>query len=197
MKVYCLASLAAAALLALLALLAFNVQAWAQEDEVAIAETVSIEDLINNMAEYDGQEVVIEGEAIGDVMRRGSHAWITVNDDAYSERSIEEGAGFAGYSNIGIGVWLEAGEAEPIRHLGSYKTRGDMVKVYGTFHRACAEHGEGTDIHATRLMVVESGHEIRHPFDWSKLLLVLILSMACAALWLLRLRNIRKARAED
>lgn len=152
-------------------------------------DTVPIEKLIDNMKKFDGETVVIEGEVIGDCMVRGDYAWITVNDDAYSRKSIEEGGKPAGISNIGIGVWIPKGETKPIEFFGDYKTKGDIVKVVGTFHMADSAHGGDTDVHATHLEVVKSGYRFHHPFQYWKLLIVLILLVLIAILWARRPRK--------
>jgi len=146
------------------------------------ADEVTTEELINNMPAYDGKEVTITGEAIGDVMIRDDSGWVTVNDDIYATRSIEEGGELSGYSNIGIAIWAPKGELDQINILGGYKNKGDRVRVTGTFNRACPEHGGDTDIHATSVEVLESGHPISHPFAWWKLVLVLVLAAAVLAL---------------
>lgn len=165
-----------AALFLCMVMLTVSVGVWScLAQEGVEAEKVSVNDLINRIDHYDGRRVIIEGEAIGDLMRRGGYSWITVNDDAYSEKCIEEGGDFAGYSNIGIGVWVESGQAEAIRHLESYKTKGDRVRVNGVFHRVCAEQGGDTDIHAESLLVLQEGHEIEHPLNHLRLLVLLVM----------------------
>jgi hypothetical protein len=160
---------------------------------VSEGEQVSIKDLVNNMADFDGKLVTIEGEVVGDILNRGEYAWITVNDDPYSVKSLEEGGDFAGISNVGIGVWIPREEAQKLSYLGGYKNKGDQVRIKGTFHRACHEHGGDTDIHASFLEVVERGHPISHPFQYGKLLVVVILSMVIVILWYVRRQKIRMA----
>lgn len=152
-------------------------------------DTVPIEELIDNMKKFDGETVIIEGEVVGDCMVRGDYAWITVNDDAYSRKSIEEGGKRVGISNIGIGVWIPKGETRSIEFLGSYKTKGDIVRVVGTFHMADSEHGGDTDIHATHLEVVKSGYRFHPPFQYWKLLIVLGLGVLIVVLWSRRPRK--------
>ncbi|MDI7253376.1 MAG: hypothetical protein QME89_12595, partial [Actinomycetota bacterium] len=153
---------------------------------------VTVQELVERAEEYDGQEVVIEGEAVGDVMIRGEEAWITVNDDPYSRRSLEEGGEFAGLSNCGIGVVLPRKEAEKVKVLGSYKHHGDRVRVRGIFHRADPSHGGDTVIEGRFLEVVEPGYPIKHPFSYGKL--AVGLSLALVALFLgSRLRKKKEA----
>ncbi len=143
---------------------------------------VTVQELVEKAQEYDGREVVVEGEVVGDVMMRGEEAWITVNDDPYSRRSLEEGGEFAGLSNYGIGVVLPRAEAEKVKVLGGYKHHGDRVRVRGIFHRADREHGGDTDIEGVSLEVVKPGYPIPHPFSYGKLAVALALSAAAAFL---------------
>ncbi len=123
------------------------------------AEKVSTADLLERWQEYDGREVVLEGEVVGDVMRRGDYAWITVNDDAYSREARLEAGKLAG-SNSGIGVWLPVEQTEGIEVLGEYGTMGDFVRVRGIFNADCGEHGGDFDIHAVSLQVIDPGREL-------------------------------------
>ena len=104
------------------------------------AQTVSSTELINNAKGYDGKLVVYQGEAIGDVMRRGNFAWINVNDGRNA-----------------IGIWVEFAQTKDIIYTGNYKAKGDVVEANGIFHRACPEHGGDLDIHARELRIVEPG----------------------------------------
>jgi len=161
------------------------------------AEEVSVQELVANMEQYDGKQVVITGEAIGDLLLQGDYGWLTVNDDAYSVKSLEEGGDFAGYTNWGIGVWAPAAELQQIHILGGYKNKGDTVRVTGTFNRADPEHGGDSDIHATSVEFLEAGYPMPHPFQYGKLLIVLVLLVLIAFLWMDRRGRIRKARRKS
>ena len=97
------------------------------------------------------------GEAIGEAMRRGTMAWIHLNDDAYGLAEAGAAAPLAGF-NGGIGVWLDADDASVISVFGDYKHHGDLVEVTGTFNAACPLHGGDMDIHATSLRIVRPGY---------------------------------------
>ena len=163
----------------------------------AAGDTVSITSLIENMKRYDGQSVTIRGEVIGDLMVRGEYAWITVNDDKYSKKSIEEGGALVGMSNVGIAVWLPAADARQVKMLGGYKTKGAIVSVAGIFNRACKEHGGDTDIHASRITILQNGHPFSHPFKWDELLAIIVLGIAIALLWYWRVVKRRKWAREE
>ena len=60
---------------------------------VNAAQKISINDLINNTTAYDMQTVTVEGEAIGEALERGDHAWVNINDGSNA-----------------IGIWMTAAE---------------------------------------------------------------------------------------
>lgn len=162
------------------------------------AREVSSADLLERWREYDGTEVVFTGEVVGDVMRRGDHAWITVNDDHYSRAARLETGELRG-GNSGIAVWLPVEEAEEISVLGRYGSKGDLVRVRGTFNTDCREHGGDFDLHARELTVLERGRELESGPSAPE-----VLASSFAALFLLatlspylrrRTREMRAARA--
>lgn len=161
------------------------------------ADTVSIVALIDNMKKYDDKVVTIQGEAIGDLMVRGVNAWITVNDDAYSKTSIEEGGPLVGMSNAGIGVWIPEQQGHKINVFGGWKNKGAIVRVTGVFHRACPEHGGDTDIHADLVDVVAPGRPFSKPFKWVELFVIVTLAVVIAVLWNVRRGKVARAKREE
>lgn len=150
------------------------------------ADSIEISSLTGDMEQYGGRVVSITGEAIGDVMRRGDFAWITVDDGPYSSKSLAEGGGFRGTGNTSIGVWAPAGDVAGIEHLGSYAEKGDIVNVVGVFNRACPEHGGDTDIHASSVQVIKPGHPFeRPPNNWKLATAGLLLTLVALlmAIW--------------
>jgi hypothetical protein len=136
-------------------------------------------DLVEKAKALDGTMVVFEGEAIGEPMRRGDHAWINASD-----------------GNYGIGIWLPASEIAKVGRFGSYAGKGDRIRVEGVFHRACPEHGGDLDIHADSLEVVERGSAAeRRPGDseiaWAAALLAS--GLVLLALWRRKEQGIRPA----
>lgn len=105
------------------------------------AQSSSGSDLVNNAKLYDGKTVVYRGEVIGDIMARGSHAWVHVND-----------------SGMVLGVWAERESVRDIRYTGDYRAQGDIVEVSGIFHRSCLEHGGDLDIHAQTVKIISPGN---------------------------------------
>ncbi|MRS11851.1 MAG: hypothetical protein EG823_02110 [Actinobacteria bacterium] len=187
-------SIAVAALLAVLALGAGCRAAGTPEPS---PNEHSSTELIESPKEFDGSEIAFAGEVIGEAMKRGDMAWLHINDDAYYVKNVEEGAQLGGY-NTGMAVWLPADLADRVTYFGDYKHEGDIVEVEGVYNAACGEHGGDTDIHATSLSVVETGHVVvdkTHPAKtaWAIGLALLAVGLCVAdRFWL---RGVRGHRA--
>lgn len=131
----------------------------------AQARVVSGNDLVEDAQFYDGARIEYVGEVIGDLMARGEHVWLNVNDGSRA-----------------IGVWANQKLTQDIKTKGDYNHIGDKIMVVGVFHRACPEHGGDLDIHAEKITVIEKGSKIEHPINPVKavltfLLLVLVLGV--------------------
>jgi len=130
---------------------------------------VSSAELIEKGAEYDGKPVDYTGEVIGDTMHRGDHLWVNVSDGQNA-----------------LGVWIASDALPAIRHFGTYRARGDMVRIQGIFHRACAEHGGDMDLHAATVAVVTPGASTPHEVQGTSLILagdLLFTSLVAFLLW--------------
>ncbi len=160
------------------------------------AVEVSMADLLNDWEKLDGSEVIFRGEAIGDVMRRGDHAWVTINDDLYSREARLEAGKLRG-GNSGIGVWLPIAEAEKIEVLGRFGTVGDFVEVRGVFNATCLEHGGDFDIHAFSLTVIYPGREVDASPDMGKYLGAVFAALFAIGTTVPLLRRRRRERESD
>jgi hypothetical protein len=139
-------------------------------------------DLVERMEDYDGMTVSFQGEAVGEAMVRGDHAWIHLNDDAYFAKNVEEGAPLGG-QNSRMPVWVSADLARTIRTFGDYKHEGDIVRVTGVFRAACPDHGGDTDIHAETLEIVQGGRAVVDEPKPAKLVWAVVLSVVAGALF--------------
>ena len=119
---------------------------------VSAAETIKINTLIENMKEFDKQEVTIEGEAIGEAMLRGEYSWINISDDTNA-----------------TGIWLTASDAKKITYFGDYKHIGDTVRITGTFSRNCLEHGGDVDLHGSSFEIVAKGRAVQEEITLVKI----------------------------
>ncbi|MFZ2635736.1 MAG: hypothetical protein WAX33_05300 [Rectinemataceae bacterium] len=139
---------------------------------------VPVVQLVERAVQYDGTEVEIEGEIIGDLMSRGDHAWLSILD-----------------GGTAVGVWATAEDITVVSFLGRYSTRGDRLRVRGVMHRACPEHGGDLDIHATSVEVVERGRAEFHPVNAGRLMAAIMLSATGGGLlvfWRRRERKVKK-----
>ena len=116
------------------------------------AQTISSEDLIRNAKDYDGEQVIYEGEIIGDVMQRGDFIWLNVNDANYA---------------IGVHCGKElVGDLDLL--AGGYSRRGDWIRVRGVFNHACKIHGGDLDIHAGKIAVIKKGKVLKESINLQK-----------------------------
>jgi lysyl-tRNA synthetase class II len=133
---------------------------------------VTSDELINKAKEYDKKEVIYTGEVIGDIMKRGDYAWINVSDE-----------------NNAIGIWMDYENVLKITYTGKYDTKGDIVRVEGTFFKACPEHGGDLDIHAKRIEILEQGHKIIRRVQLINIILPLVLFVIAVGLILFIFRK--------
>lgn len=98
---------------------------------------------------YDGQEVQITGEAVGEAIR------VAGNDDYFWVVLA------APEDNASIVTFMRATDVRKIDSYGAYGKTGSTLKVRGTFNLVCKEHEGESDLHVTSVTVVEAGRE--HP----------------------------------
>ncbi|MCL6471482.1 MAG: DNA-binding protein [Firmicutes bacterium] len=132
-------------------------------------------ELLEDGKKYTGKRIIFQGEAIGDVMKRGSYGWVNLRDE-----------------EIAVGVWAPVGMLEKIKYTGDYDHRGDTVEVEGVFSQNCKEHEGEIDIHAESLKIVEAGGKVAHSVDVKKVLVGGALSLL--ALTLFTVNRIQKRR---
>lgn len=118
----------------------------------AYAKNVTSNDLINDAKKFDGKQVTFTGEVIGDIMKRGEYSWINVSDGSNA-----------------IGIFVPYQETRKIYYTGSYKYKGDIITVTGTFYRACAQHGGDMDIHSDALQIIKRGYKVQMIANSSKI----------------------------
>ncbi len=166
------------ALLATAALLVGLVPAAAVAQE---ALPMRIPEVVARAAELDGQQVVFEGEAIGEALRADEDSvWVNV---------LASGAA--------IGVWMPREMARPIERWGGYRQTGDTVRVTGVVNLACDRHGGDLDVHATSLEVVERGTKRAETVRLRDGLVGAAgFALAAAALAVARRRSVRESEGE-
>jgi len=144
---------------------------------VKAEDIIDINSLIEYAKEFDGQEVTVQGEAIGERMDRGEYSWVNINDGSNA-----------------MGIWINRSEAQNIAYYGNYENKGDTVKITGIFHRACKEHGGEADIHSKSYEVVEMGYAIREPISSLKITSAIALSIVALTMLLVVAKVFRKMK---
>lgn len=125
----------------------------------------TLEEIVKAPTLYDGKKVVVEGEAIGECLKDKGGLWINISRDGY---------------NIGV-FFKDKRLAAKIKNFGSYKVRGDIVKVKGFFYAQCPFHIQ-PDIHAQGVEVVEEGGPRVEGVERFKITLSLVLGIICLTL---------------
>ena len=141
---------------------------------------------------FDGREVVHVGEVVGDVLRHGGGAWVTLNDDPYALElgpfgAHRERAGF----NTGLAVWLPDGLHEDLGPAGRHGRRGAVLRIEGVLERADPDDGGGLGIRARTAEVLAPAVAAPVPVD-PTLAVAAAVAAAAAALSLLHARRRRR-----
>lgn len=134
-------------------------------------------DLIEGSTVYNGKQITVEGEVVGDIMIRGSRGWVNLTDGSAS-----------------IGVWGPTSLIQKVKLAGGYKARGDWVRVTGTFWRSDSSQGGELDIQASALTVTSRGKRIDNPVTSTRIIRTIISIIIAAALGLLWMRSSRSNR---
>lgn len=142
---------------------------------------VGSEQLVDHPDKFDGKRVLYTGEVVGEVLRRGDYAWLTVNDDEYGHKHTRGDQELKG-GNTGLGIYCRWEDAERIEYVGSYSSLGDLVEVTGTFYKASAEHGGELMIEARDVRVIRPGREVSENDFGSEPLLAFALGIVALGL---------------
>jgi hypothetical protein len=111
--------------------------------------SVSIKGLNSGGSTYDGTQVVVEGEAVGDIMNATADTcWVTLTDSGSS-----------------ISVEMSRANAATIAHMGDYATTGSRLRVVGTFYLADPNNDGLTDVQASYVDVIDAGGPKANPVD--------------------------------
>lgn len=156
-------------------LMILNPLAWADDQVVSSVE------LIEEADQFNEQQVVYRGEIIGEVLDRGDHAWITVNDGHYSRRPLRRYQELKG-GNEGMGIYCDLDQLESVTFLGSYTSVGDLLEIRGTFYKANPDHGGDLCIVADQVSLLREGHHVRIHRLRNELLVALVMAALLAVL---------------
>ncbi|WP_373484420.1 hypothetical protein [Acetobacterium sp.] len=143
---------------------------------VLAAEMIELNQLVENAEAMDGQTVTVTGEAIGEAMERGNHAWVNINDGTNA-----------------MGIWMPLDDAQSIKVFGNYKHIGDQLQVTGVFNQACAQHGGDVDIHSDSIAVVTPGYATVAVVSSQKIIIGIVLVFLALVFGLIYFKFIKKS----
>ncbi len=130
-----------------------------------------IDELIRQAQDFEGKEIIIQGEVIGDVMpRQNGYLWFNVQDPTGV-----------------IGVWVHGELAREIIVAGDYNYQGDELEISGVFVRADSELAGETCLRAKSIDILRRGHKVEHPLNPIKIKIAAVLAVLAGLLLLLRM----------
>jgi hypothetical protein len=130
----------------------------------------TVEEIVRDPLHYDNTKVSVRGEVIGERLIDRDGSWVNISWGGYN----------LGVFLPGQSVWPE------LKNFGSYKSKGDIVTIQGTFYARCPQHAQ-RGIHASRLEVVERGGPSRDEVDELKVFLSFVLAILCLLLGIIYL----------
>jgi len=146
---------------------------------IGLCESASLEEVLSDPKAYDGKRVVIEAEVVGEVLGNGQGEWINILDKGY---------------NIGVFSSLDSEDIfSTIKHWGSYKEKGDTVKVEGVFYKDCPQH-QTSAIHVDQLKIVRKGFREKEIVSFDKKRMAMWLFIICLTVNLIYLIKVRHGR---
>lgn len=104
------------------------------------AEVLNINDLVLKSNEFNHEIISVQGEAIGESLKRDKYSWVNIKD-----------------STNAIGIYMKNEDVKKINIYGGYNKIGDNLEVEGVYNKACSEHLGDTDIHAIKVDILENG----------------------------------------
>ncbi len=152
------------------------------------AQVVTVSELIALSPDLSGEEVIVEGELVGDYGARGGFVWTQLNGDAYAVEPIREGGSPAG-GNVGVGVRIPADMARGLDHPGGYHHRGPVVQLVGVWRHHDPSRGGESFLDVESLEVVESGRLLDEGVEWWTVFAGAGLLAVAGVVWLGRRRE--------
>jgi len=125
-----------------------------QRADNSFIRDTTIESLVEEGSLYDGREVQVVGEVIGDciVASDEGYSWITLTVTDVEDKTS-------------ISALMPDEQIVQIDHYGKYGVTGTVLQVNGVFHQACNTHDGLPDIHVTASSVVTRGVEHYDAFN--------------------------------
>ena len=130
--------------------------------------------------QHNGKIIAFQGEAIGDIMKRGEYAWVNLKEGDFL-----------------IGVWMTYKDAKKIKYIGRYGSKGDCLRIEGIYNENCPEHFGEKDIHAINVEIINEGSLDKEELDMGKIWLSFALGISTLIFIIHSRRVLRKEREQD
>lgn len=153
------------------------------------AEEVSVLEILELGAELAGEEVIVEGELVGDYgFRDDGSMWTQLNDDAYVHRAIREGSPPVG-ANVGIALRMPVELTEALDPPGGYRNRGPVVRVSGIWKYHDSTRPGESYLEVQSLTVTEPGRQLNEEINVTPAIVGVLLLAGAAVIALLTRRE--------
>jgi hypothetical protein len=151
---------------------------------------LSVDDLLAEAAGYDGEQITVEGELVGDYgFRNDGFMWTQLNDDSYARAAIVDGGPRTG-SNVGIGIRMPELLASGLDPVGGYRLEGPVIRATGIWRFHDPGRGGESYLDVAAFEVVKPGRRLNEGPDWVVFVVGVVLVSASLTMW------IRRRRAE-
>ncbi len=156
------------------------------------ADAVSADDLLADPVTYDGVEVILQGELVGDYgFRHDGWMWAQLNGDSYATDPVATGGALTG-GNSGIGIRMPEALGRSLDPPGGYRLVGPIVAVTGEWRFHDPGRGGESYLEVTSIEVVVAGRQIDDPASG----FVMAVGAVVLALGLAALVSSRRARRD-
>lgn len=110
---------------------------------------------------YDGRELTVVGEVVGDYSTRGEIVWIQLNDDPYVSGPLLERERPSGTNtSIAVRFPIELFDRAAWGDPGRYGTRGPILRFSGVFHHNDPDRGGETYVEAHAVQIVDPSRPV-------------------------------------
>ena len=153
------------------------------------AQVVPVSDLLVDGERFDGNEITIEGELVGDYgFRHDGYMWTQLNDDSYARDALVDGGPRAG-ANVGVGIRMPTALGEGLAPVGGYRLEGPLVQATGVWRYHDPDRGGETYLDVSALTTIEDGRRLEEGPDWAVFAAGSLLLAVSFVMWWRRRRS--------
>lgn len=166
---------------------------------VASQHAVEVEasQLLSDPDEWDGRQVAVTGELVGDYSPRDGGVWVQLNDDSFVGSPIGAG-GTPETTNTGIGARIPTDVFDRVEgQAGRYGRIGPIVRLEGIFRHSDAELQGETYLAVDAATTITPARDLRAPGPDAWLAVGLVLLSISGFVLYANRRNRRRSEPAD